>query len=642
MQPKLAGVCRLLTVMSENQFALLTTRRFAPFFATQFLTAFNDNVFKNALVILLTYQTVAWMGLNSNTLVNLAAALFILPFFLFSASAGQLADKYEKRTLITLIKAAEVAIMGLALWGFAFDHLGALLICLFLMGTHSTFFGPIKYAILPQHLHRDELIGGNGLVESGTFLAILLGTMLGGALIAIADLGVWYVSWTTLGLALLGLIAARFIPLAAPPAPTLKFNWNLFSETFSNLRVLKANRTVFLSCLGISWFWFFGATFMTQLPNYTREVLGGSAQVVTLVLTIFSIGVGIGSLACEKLSGRRVEIGLVPFGAIGLTVFGIDLFFAHPQSAGALGLSATEFLRAPGGWRVAIDLLLIGVFGGFYIVPLFALIQQRSDAEYRSRIIAGNNILNAIFMVASAVMAIALLEGAKFSIPELLLTTALLNALVAIYIFSLVPEFLLRFLCWILICLMYRVRARGLEHIPDEGPAVLVANHVSFVDALVIGGMVRRPIRFVMYYKIFQLPILNWFFRIAKVIPIAGRKENPEMLAQAWESIDQVLAEGELICIFPEGQITRDGELNPFRPGVETVIARRPVPVIPLALSGLWGSVFSRRDDSLKRARIPRRIWSRVDLTIGEPIAPDAVEMDALREQVLVLRGSRA
>lgn len=628
--------------MSDSQFSLLRQRRFAPFFLTQFLTAFNDNVFKNALVILLTYQTVTWMGLNSNTLVNLSAAFFILPFFLFSASAGQLADKYEKGRLIVIIKLVEIAIMLLALWGFVYGHIGALLTCLFLMGTHSTFFGPIKYAILPQHLKTDELVGGNGLVETGTFLAILLGTMLGGYLIEIPTQGTLLVASATIVFAALGLATAWWIPKAAPPAPNLKLNHNLFTETWRNLKLLHANRTVFLSCLGISWFWFFGATFMTQLPNYTKDFLGGSAQVVTLVLTIFSVGVGIGSLLCERLSGHRVEIGLVPFGAIGLTVFGIDLYFAHPHAAGPLGLSAMQFLQTAGSTRIALDLFLIGVFGGFYIVPLFALIQQRSEPSCRSRIIAGNNILNAIFMVASAVLAISLLEGASFTIPQLLLATAILNALVAIYIFTLVPEFLLRFLCWILICVMYRVRPKGLEKIPDEGAAMLVANHVSFIDALVIGGMVRRPIRFVMYYKIFQLPVLNWFFRIAKVIPIAGAKEDLKMLEQAYEDIDRVLGEGELVCIFPEGQITRDGELNEFRSGVEKAIARRPVPVIPLALSGLWGSVFSRRDNALGRTRLPRRIWSRVDLTCGDALAPHQVKASVLRELVLALRGPRA
>jgi len=628
--------------MSQSQFSLLKQRRFAPFFWTQFLTAFNDNVFKNALVILLTYQTVAWMSLNSNTLVNLAAALFILPFFLFSATAGQLADKYEKGRLIVIIKAVEIAIMALALWGFVYDHVGALLGCLFLMGTHSTFFGPIKYAILPQHLKTEELVGGNGLVETGTFLAILLGTILGGFLIGLTPHGAMYVSATAIALATLGLLVARLIPKAAPPAPELKLNYNLFSETLSTLRLLMANRTVFLSCLGISWFWFFGATFMTQLPNYTKEFLGGSSQVVTLVLTIFSIGVGIGSLLCERLSGHRVEIGLVPFGAIGLTVFGIDLYFANPDAATTLNMGAMQYLQSAGSWRVALDLFLIGVFGGFFIVPLFALVQQRSDPNFRSRIIAGNNILNAIFMVASALIAVALLEGAHFSIPQLLLVTAILNALVAIYIFTLVPEFLLRFLCWILICLLYRVRASGLDKIPDEGPAVLVANHVSFIDALVIGGMVRRPIRFVMYYKIFQLPVLNWFFRIAKVIPIAGAREDAQMLERAWDEIDRVLAEGELVCIFPEGQITRNGELNDFKPGVERVIQRRPVPVIPVALSGLWGSVFSRRDSALGRTRLPRRIWSRVDLICGDPLAPEQVKAPALREMILAMRGARA
>jgi 1-acyl-sn-glycerol-3-phosphate acyltransferase len=432
-------------------------------------------------------------------------------------------------------------------------------------------------------------------------------------------------------LAVIGAIVVRFIPRAEPPAPDLKLNFNLFSETLSNLKLLRQNRTVFLSCLGISWFWFYGATLMTQLTAFTKDVLGGDASVVTLALTTFSIGVGIGSLMCEKLSHKQVEIGLVPFGAIGLSVFAFDLYLARPVDAEITGLSAAMFVQSAGAWRVLADLLLIGVFGGFYIVPLFALIQQRSAPEYRSRIIAGNNILNAMFMVASALLAIAALVGLELSLSQLILGLALINALVAVYIFSLVPEFLLRFVTYIGIHFMYRIRGSGLERVPKEGPALLICNHVSFIDAFLIGGMVRRPTRFVMYYKFFKIPVLSFFFRAAKVIPIAGAKEDPAILERAFQLIDQQLAEGEVVCIFPEGQITRDGELNAFRPGVEKILATRPVPVIPLALKGLWGSIFSRRDANLKRVRLPRRIYSRVALEVGTPIPPEQVTAAGLQ-----------
>ncbi|MGD2056428.1 MAG: MFS transporter, partial [Gammaproteobacteria bacterium] len=579
----------------DNQFSLLKQRRFGPFFLTQFFGAFNDNVFKNALIILIAFQATGMDRLNSDTLINLCAGLFILPFFLFSATAGQLADRFEKARLIRIIKLLEIAIMILAAVAFHLGSIPLLIAVLFLMGCQSTLFGPVKYGILPQHLREDELVGGNGLVETGTFLAILLGTLTGGVLIGLPGNGAFMVSVTVVAVACLGYLSSRSIPRAVPVAPELRINWNVFTETWRILRFASGNRTVFLSILGISWFWQLGASYLTQLPNYTRGTLGGNEQVVTLLLTLFSIGIGTGSLLCERLSARRVELGLVPFGSIGLTIFGVDLFLAVPNAPppGVL-LDAASFLQTPGHWRVVMDIVLMGVFGGFYIVPLYALVQQRSAPSHRSRVIAANNILNALFMVASAVLAIVLLN-AGLSIPQLFLVIALLNAVVAVYIYTLVPEFLMRFLVWMLIHTLYRIRKEGLEQIPDEGPVVLVCNHVSFIDALVIAGCCRRPPRFVMYYKIFNIPVLNFIFRTAGAIPIASAREDPEMLARAYDRISRYLEQGEVVCIFPEGRITGDGEIHTFRPGIMRIIRRNPVPVIPMALQGLWGSFFSRK-----------------------------------------------
>ncbi len=624
---------------ANNQFSLLAQRRFAPFFLTQFLGAFNDNVFKNALVILIAFRAGEWGLGSSDTLINLSAGLFILPFFLFSASAGQLADKYEKSRLIRYVKLLEILIMGVAAAAFLTHSVGILIALLFLMGAQSTLFGPVKYAILPQHLADHELVGGNGLVESGTFLAILLGTMAGGILIGLGDTGVSLVAVSVVMVAVAGYLAARRIPTAPAVAPDLKINWNPLSETWRIFQFTRGNRTVFLSILGISWFWFFGATYLAQLPNYTRLTLGGNEQVVTLLLTLFSLGIGLGSLLCERLSGHRVELGLVPFGAIGLTLFGVDLYFAAP-GAGYEGtlMGAGAFLGTPGHWRVVMDMVLVGLFGGFYIVPLYALVQQRSEPAHRSRIIAGNNILNALFMVASALMAIVTL-GAGFTIPQLFLLCAGLNALVAVYIFTLVPEFLMRFLVWLLISAVYRVRGRGLERIPERGPAVLVCNHVSFVDALVLAGCIRRPLRFVMHQSIFKLPVLSFIFRTAKAIPIDSAKADPRLLEQAYERISQALRDGEIVCIFPEGQLTYDGELAPFRPGIERIVGRDPVPVVPMALRGLWGSFFSRCGGSAM-GRWPQRFWSRLELAVGEPVAPEQVSREGLRERVAALRGA--
>ncbi len=622
---------------SANQFSLLRQRRFAPYFVTQFLGAFNDNVFKNALIILIAFQSVEMSAADSATLVNLAAGLFILPFFLFSATAGQLADKYEKSMLIRRIKAAEIGIMLIATLGFYLGDLTLLIATLFLMGTQSSMFGPIKYGILPQHLAEHELTGGNGLVEMGTFVAILLGNIAGERLLGVGQLGAALVCVTLLAVATAGYLASRRIPPAAPVAPELSINWNPVTETWRGMLNARGNVAVFNSILGVSWFWFLGATYLAQLPNFTRLDLGGDAAVYTLLLATFSVGIGTGSLLCERLSGGHIEIGLVPLGAIGLSVFGVDLYAAGTLAPAAELRSPAEFLALAGGWRVLLDVALLGMFGGFYIVPLYALIQTRSAPSHRSRVIASNNILNACFMVVSALVAITLLR-AGLDIPQLFLVVAVMNAAVAIYIFRLVPEFLLRFLIWVLIHSVYRVDKRGLDNIPASGPALLVCNHVSFVDALVIAGCVQRPVRFVMYYRIFELPVLRFAFRTAGAIPIAGHKEDPALLEKAYEDIDAALAAGEVVCIFPEGQITRDGEMNPFRPGVERIIERRPVPVVPMALRGLWGSIFSRQGGRAL-ARFPRRIWFRIALVADRALAPADVTAEGLRASVLALRG---
>jgi 1-acyl-sn-glycerol-3-phosphate acyltransferase len=622
--------------MSESsQFRLLAERRFGPFFGVQFLGAMNDNLFKQALVILLAYQTASFTAMSSDTLQNLAQALFILPFFLFSATAGQLADKYEKAALITVTVALELAVMALGAVGLMSRSLELLLCALFLGGVQSALFGPVKYAILPQHLKDTELVGGNGLVEMGTSLAILGGMMLGGWLVVQPGWGVAGVAVLTCALSAAGIVLSRFIPRAPSADPGLRINWNPLTETVRILRFSARNRTVFLSILGISWFWFYGALLVTQFPNLSRNVLGANEGVVTLLLVAFSLGIGLGSLLCERLSGHKVEIGLVPFGSIGLTVFALDLWLATSRSfpEGSSGMSA--FISDPAGRRVLIDLALIGLFGGFYIVPLYALIQSRTEAQHRSRIIAGNNILNAAFMVAASALAVALL-AAGLTIPQLILVLALLNAAVAAYIYRLVPEFLMRFLVWILIHSVYRLRKVGLERIPQEGPAILICNHVSYVDALVISAACRRPIRWVMDHRIFKVPVLSFVFRTARAIPIAPAKEDAELLEQAYARIATELEAGELVGLFPEGRLTLDGELNEFRGGVMRILEKTPVPVVPMALSGLWKSLFANNADKLKHLT---RLFPRIRLAVGEPLAPHAVSPDGLRATVLELRG---
>ncbi|MFK2877948.1 MFS transporter [Rhodanobacter hydrolyticus] len=623
-----------------SQFALLGQRRFAPFFWTQALAAFNDNAFRCALLVLVAFQ----LGLDDHAAAiytNLAPALFILPFFLFSASAGQLAEKIEKTRIIRWVKWFEIAAMVIAAVGFVMHHVSLLLVVLFMMGLHSTVFGPIKYAILPQALKSAELVGGNGLVEMGTQLAILLGMIVGTTTMGAAEIGPWLAACITIGVAVVGYLACRAIPAAPATAPELKFNPNTFGETARVIRITHADRAVWNAVLGISWFWFFGTVLIAQLPIYTRETLGGDNTVYTLVLTLFTIGSGIGALACEKLSGKRVEIGLVPLGAFGLTAFGVDLYFARHGVAPVRGLGWLGFLRGAGSWRIALDLMLIGAFAGLYVVPLFAFVQARAPREKLSRIIAGNNIMNAVLIVAAAGFGLGM-GALGFSAAEIFFAAALLNILVAGYIFTLVPEFILHFFTWTLANTLYRVRADGLRHIPEEGPALLVCNHVSFVDPLLLMANLRRPARFVMYYRIFNIPLLKFLFKTAKAIPIAGQKEDPAVLQQAWDAVDAALADGELVCIFPEGALTRDGAIAPFRPGVEKILARRPVPVVPMALRGLWGSMWSRRDSALGRARLPRRFRARVELVVDAPVSPEHARAAALEARVRELRGDMA
>ena len=621
----------------SSQFALLWQRRFVPFFATQFLGALNDNIFRNGLVILVTFQSVRVLGMNHAQLANIAAGLFILPFFLFSATAGQLADKYEKSMLMRRIKLFEIFLMSFAGVALLTESYVLLLFVLFMMGFQSTLFGPVKYAYLPQKLQTDELIGGNALVESGTYIAIILGLIVGGVAVGIDSGKQMTLSVCLLAVSLTGFLVSRQIPKTPPVDPDLKINWNAWSETWRIVRFAREEKSVFLAILGISWFWFFGSALTIQIPSYTLDTLNGNEAITTSLLIAFAVGVGIGSLLCERMSGHRIELGLVPFGSIGMSLFAVDLYFAQPDAQIVAVNSFGEFLLRPGSWRILLDIALLGAFGGFYSVPLYALIQERSDRRHLSRIIAANNIINSLFMVAAAGMSIALLSSG-ISIPELFLVVAVLNALAAVYIYTLLPEFLMRFLAWIVISVVYRIRPVGLENIPASGPAIVVCNHVSYMDPIILGGSVARPMRFVMWYKIFEMPFLNFIFKTAKAIPIASAREDSALMERAFERVDEELAAGNIVCIFPEGALTHDGEIQRFRPGIERILERRPVPVIPVALGRLWGSWFSRRQGGGIR-KIPGRLFARVPVICGEPVKPEDASAASLEILVRTLRG---
>lgn len=621
----------------QSQFGLLGSRRFLPFFITQLLGAFNDNLFKQALILIILFKLS--LTADANLLVNLTATLFILPFFLFSALGGQLGEKYAKDWLIRRLKLFEICILLIGAAGLLLGNLSLMLLVVFAMGLQSALFGPVKYSILPQALGPDELVGGNALVEMGTFLAILAGTICAGLMLASAQYA-GMVALSVVLVALLGYLSSRAIPPAAAALPDLRLDWNVLRQTWITLRLgLSQTPAVSRSLLGISWFWFLGALYLTQIPGYCKVWLHGDESVVTLILTLFSVGIAIGSMLCERMSGHKVEIGLVPFGSFGLSLFGLLLCWgsgsleapAQPYDWLALSSQAQA-------WWVLGSIFGIGMFGGFYIVPLYALIQSRTAQDQRARVVAANNILNALFMVLSTLLSILLLSLAGLSIPQLFLVASLLNLAVNAYIFKVVPEFSMRFLIWLLGHSMYRVTHRGLAAIPDEGAAVLVCNHVSFVDALLIGGAVRRPIRFVMYYKIYNLPVLNFIFRTAGTVPIAGRSEDRQVFDKAFEQIGKYLSEGELVCIFPEGKLTSTGEINEFKSGVEHILKKNPVPVIPMALGGLWGSYFSRDP----KKHLFRRFWSRVELAAGAPIEASAVSRELLQAQVTALRGDRA
>ncbi|OWQ83210.1 glycerol acyltransferase [Roseateles aquatilis] len=625
-----------------SQFALLGQRRFAPFFWTQFLGAGNDNLFKFAFTVLVTYQlNVSWLPAAQAGLV--IGALFILPFVLFSATSGQLADKYDKARLMRLVKTLEIGIMALAAYGFHVTNVPVLLGCVFLMGLHSTLFGPVKYAYLPQHLTDREITGGNGMVEMGTFVAILVGNLAGGLLVATPIVGAQHVAIACVVVAVLGRLTAQALPASPSTDPALAINWNPVTETWRNLRLAHEQLAVFRSLLGISWMWFFGAVFLANFPAFAKEVLHGNEQVASLLLVVFSIGIGIGSLLCEVLSRRHVEIGLVPLGAIGMSVFAIDLYFASRGLPPSASMGVGSFLAQHAHWRVLADLGLLALFAGLYSVPMYALIQMRAQPSHRARIIAANNILNALFMIASSVLAGAML-GAGLTIPELFLAVGLANAVVGLYIFLIVPEYLLRFIAFIVSRLIYRFRLSGDEHIPTRGAAVLVCNHVSFVDAVLLMAASPRPIRFLMDHRIFRIPLLGWMFRLAKAIPIAPQKEDPATYEAAFKAAQAVLDDGELVCIFPEGGITRDGTLQPFKGGVMKLLEDRPdLPVVPLALQNLWGSFFSRVEQGQAMVRPFRRgLFSRVGLVAGTPIAARDVSPELLRERVAALLGMAA
>jgi len=605
---------------THSQFSLLNNSRFAAFFWTQFLGAFNDNVFKSALLIFFAFSvgSTNWSsGIDVNLINNLAAGLFILPFFLFSAFAGEIADKYEKSFLIRRIKLMEIVIMLCAAIAFYLKSTYGLLLVLFLMGGQSTFFGPIKYSIIPQHLKKDELVGGNALVESGTFLAILSGTITGGIVSKLDNAPQW-ISLLIILIACLGYLSSRRIPLAQASKQDLKLNLNPIKQTWQTIKLSREKHIVFISILGISWFWFLGASYLTQLPNFTKQVLHGDETVVTLLLASFSIGIAMGSLLCEKLSDSKIEPGLVPLGIIGLCFFGADLFVSQQGAQVMVSNNYQTFFSQPLNIRVLLDFIGIGTFGGLYIVPLYALVQSHSKETHRARIIAALNIINALFMVLSAIFGIIILGVLKFSLTEFFLIIAILNLPVALLIFWAVPEFIMNFLIWLITHSLFRISHQGFKNIPDQGPAILVCNSSRFLDALILARVCRRPIRFVLPDRLYNRPVLNFIFRIGKVIIVEPEQKcsvnNQRLIAE----LSSVLNSGELICFFSAEEFSRMWGRNSLKKVVESLVSQFKATVISVEMNngydrGLWGDQEPRNQfSSLNHP--PRKIFESVQI----------------------------
>ncbi|GAB3351826.1 MFS transporter [Chromohalobacter beijerinckii] len=596
---------------------LLTQRRFAPFFWTQALGAFNDNVFKNVLLLLLTFVAVPRYGWDTGLLNNLAAGLFILPFLLFSAWGGLLADRLDKRRLVRRLKVLELVTMSMAAAAVWYEAYAVLLALLFMMGTQSALFGPVKYAILPQHLSPTELVKGNAWISLGTFLSILLGTLLAGVLASLG--GAWArgsIAATLVVLALLGLVASLWVP-SAPPSQMGATPWRPWRGGREVMRDAWRQPRVFRALLGISLFWFLGACYLTQLPAWTRDVVHGNESVVSALLGAFALGVGAGALLCARLSAGRLEVGLIPAGAVLFGLAGLDLGLSQPLAGSSTGLAALSL--SPGFWRQLLDFAVIGLGGGVYIVPLYTLIQLESDDDNRARMIAANNILNALFMVLAAGFGVVVLSVLDASLNAFMLTLSAVSLTLAAIILCMVPRPALRLSIFVLIRVLYRLRFRGRQSVPARGAALVVCNHVSFMDALILGGGCPRPLRFLMDRPIYESRWLNWFFRIAGAIPVDSERCDPGGVRRALDEVSHALRQGEVVMLFPEGRLTPDGEMQRFRRGVDIILARDPVPVVPAGLAGLWGSWTSNRGGKAL-TKWPRRFRARVALHFGDPI----------------------
>ncbi|MBS0286536.1 MAG: acyl-[ACP]--phospholipid O-acyltransferase [Proteobacteria bacterium] len=593
----------------KNQFSLFTKRRFLPLFITQFLGAFNDNLFKNALVVLITYFLADKLTVQPQILVTLTGCLLILPMFLFSAQAGGIADKFEKAKLIRIIKIAEIILMIIGALGFILQNVSLLMTVLFFLGAQATFFGPIKYSILPQHLPDDELVAGNGLIEMGTFLAILLGNILGVVFITLPN-GLIIISAMIFLMATLGYLSSCFIPQAHAPVPNLKLSLNLFKETWDIVNFSRKSTPIFLCILGISWFWLIGFTFLAVFPSYAKDFVGGNEDVFVLFLALFSIGIGVGSTLCNRLLKGQIEATFVPLAALGMTLFTLDLFWATHLEVPPTGplLTLREFVQAPNHWRIMIDMLLIAISGGIYIVPLYAIMQHIAAESHKARIIASNNIMNALFMTVAAIITMVMFK-LQMTIPHIFLTIALLNLVAVIQSCRLLPGDLIKSILRIVFQLIYRVEVKGIEHFHQAGQRVVISpNHTSFLDGLLLAAFLPGRLSFAMYSGYAQ----KWWVKpIGYLVDIFGLDPtNPYIM----KSIVKYVKEDKKLVIFPEGRITVTGALMKIYEGPGLIADKADANVLPLLIEGAQYSPFSRL-----KGQVRIRWFPKITLTIYPP-----------------------
>lgn len=602
---------------------------YAGLFWTQFLGAFNDNLLKNALVIIVTYRCIQLAGMDAKLLVPLAGGIFIFPFFLFSGTAGQIADRYRKSLVITATKVLELFIMTIALLGFTFDNYYLLFSCLFLTGTQSALFGPLKYGVIPELVPQKELLLGNALVSAGTFTAILLGTIAGGTLASVND-GVIYICLGLITISLIGLWQSTKIKSQGAMDESTKVDYSLVIPIWTLLRKLLSRKDLLPIVLAISWFWFAGAASLSAFPHFVKDVMKGDADVATLFLGLFTLGMGFGSIIVEKISKGRAEIGIVPIATLGLSIslFATSYFSTWtPDYQGEL-MNIPAFLSYPAHWTVILSLLFFSFCGGCFSVPLITLIQQNAPKKELSRFIAASNILNALFMVGSAVFVMVLM---KYGTPTIFVVVGVINLAVSFTLYFIYSEFSVRLWAAFIARVLYRLEIRGRENLPENGPYLLAMNHVSFADWLLVMAIVPKPVHFIIDYRYYYAKGMTFWFKQAKLIPIARRSENVEYLDNAFKQVSEYISKDRVIGIFPEGMITRTGELGRIQPGIQKILRKDPVPTVLLSIEGIWGSLLSFEGGRLFFKR-PKAFRKKVIMTFSEPIAPENYESETVRK----------